>query len=110
MLTSIDQVALASYCQLVGRLAWAANQTRVRKRRIVETPNGHKQIHPALVYERQLIEQIKSLASEFGLTPASRERVRDLTPLGGQGSGGSPNSVPENDGKTPITDRLGRPC
>jgi P27 family predicted phage terminase small subunit len=84
LLTIVDRVALASYCQ-----AWAelviATQLVTKEGRLI-TINlfnragefaGTKQVlHPAVKMQRDAFARVKAFIGEFGLTPASRTKVR----------------------------------
>lgn len=87
LLTRIDRAALAAYCQAWARWrqAEAAIAARIRSAReggdptgglVFETEKGYQGPIPELGIAKTAMAQIRAFGSEFGLTPASRSRVR----------------------------------
>ncbi len=105
LLASTDVPAFAALCVTYAELQWSAKQ---RQRWVKGSSNGT--LHPVNKYRLQVIEKLKMLCDQFGATPASRARVADLLPMT-PAAGSDPGPAPTGtDGKTEITDRLGRPC
>ncbi len=88
LLTIVDRVALASYCQ-----AWAelviATQLLSKEGRVVfsdiisrsgEYVGTKQALHPAVRMQRDAFARVKQFIGEFGLTPASRTKVRGEKP------------------------------
>lgn len=84
VLTVADGAALASYCTAVGELSEC---TRIieKEGRIIDKPvfdrNGQqvgtrKAVNPILAMQRDAFARVKQFISEFGLSPASRVRVK----------------------------------
>jgi P27 family predicted phage terminase small subunit len=51
-----------------------------REGEITKTPNGYRQQNPWLAIAVKCVSQLNGLASEFGITPSSRTRVRANPP------------------------------
>jgi P27 family predicted phage terminase small subunit len=73
MLTQVDAPSLAVYCQSISR--WAAAEADIRERGIIV--DGDR--NPAVNIAKDAWIIIQKFGSEFGLTPASRARLK-LTP------------------------------
>ena len=75
VLSEIDRAALAGYCVAYGR--WVEAEEQVAKLgTVVKTTNGNLIQNPYLsIANRALIDMAK-LATEFGMTPSSRSRVK----------------------------------
>ena len=75
LVTTIDTGALAMYCQAWGR--WLEAEEALRKYGVmVKSPNGLPMQSPYLAVANKAMEQMRSLLAEFGMSPASRTRVR----------------------------------
>jgi P27 family predicted phage terminase small subunit len=75
LLTYIDKAALAGYCQAWSR--WVEAEMILKKHGIlVKSPNGFPMQSPALAIANKAMEQIKEYLVEFGMSPASRTRVK----------------------------------
>lgn len=78
VLTEIDLTTLEMYCTIFDR--WVnAEQDVLREGYMMETPNGYQQQNPAMQVVNSCIKQLQSLAAEFGMTPATRARMRLIT-------------------------------
>ncbi|BBX73914.1 hypothetical protein MSHI_18200 [Mycobacterium shinjukuense] len=78
LLKSADSQVLACYCQVVADHA-AAVATLAAEGRVVANPTtGHQHPHPAVADARASRAQILQFAREFGLTPASEQRLAAL--------------------------------
>lgn len=71
ILTSVDTMSLASYCQAVAMLRRA--EANISERGMV-LEDGKP--NPSVGQANEAMRQIRSFASEFGLSPASRSRVK----------------------------------
>lgn len=86
LLSSVDLGVLASYCLSWAELTIAIETLKAEGRTIVAA-NGAMARHPQCVTVAQSIQQIRSLASELGLTPSARTRLgatgdkKDVDPL-----------------------------
>lgn len=75
LLTKVDRAALASYCQCWARLV-EAQAVLDREGLTFETSTGYIQQRPEVAMTHKLMALLKSFLIEFGLTPASRSRLR----------------------------------
>ena len=74
VLSEIDVMALAAYCQVYSR--WIEAEENVRKLgMIIKTKTGYPVINPYLAVANTCLKQMRGYLSEFGMTPASRSRV-----------------------------------
>jgi P27 family predicted phage terminase small subunit len=74
LVTEIDRPALALLCQAWGR--WVEAEDALKRYGVmVKSPAGFPMQSPYLAVANKAMEQMRSLLSEFGLTPASRTRV-----------------------------------
>ena len=75
VMTNLDSDALAMYCEAYSR--WVdANEHLKATGMIVRSPNGFPQQSPFLQVSNKAFEQMKSLLTEFGMTPSSRTKVQ----------------------------------
>jgi P27 family predicted phage terminase small subunit len=78
LITNVDIVALATYCDAYSDYVKCTKMI-AEEGLMVEYTNKaaetNKVPHPLLTKKKQLHEQMKSLAAEFGLTPASRAKL-----------------------------------
>lgn len=74
VLTVADRDVLLAYCQQVAihRRAGEVLATEGTFNRVL----GGTQPHPAIRVQKEAAAMIRSLASEFGLTPAARSRIK----------------------------------
>lgn len=74
LITVLDRGALAAYCQAWAR--WIEAEGELKKEgMIVYTEKGFPCQSPWLSIANEAIRQMKSMMTEFGLTPASRSRI-----------------------------------
>ncbi len=77
LLTSVDQVALAAYCQAYAR--WMAAEKFLTENGTTyasETKYGVTLLaRPEVAISQKALAQIRSFCTEFGLTPSSRGRM-----------------------------------
>lgn len=83
LLTVLDYEAFACYCQSVADYQRALDLGKGAKP-FVKTAKGYVMPHPAIALRNKALEQIRALATDFGLTPAGRVRVK-ATGEGGVG-------------------------
>jgi len=81
MLTNLDRAALAAYC---GAYAlWAEATEAIQKYgAMIKSPQGFPIQSPYLAIANRQAEIMMRIASEFGLTPASRGRISAPAPSG----------------------------
>lgn len=81
VLTRLDRAALAGYCAAFARWHEAEDQLAASGGLVVKAPSGYPMQNPYLAISNRALEDIRKFAAEFGMTPASRTRVRpDDTP------------------------------
>lgn len=73
ILTETDMATVESYCLAVGTVR-RAQATIAREGDTVETAQGSKR-HPAFTTMTQMMAEMRRLAAELGLTPASRNKA-----------------------------------
>jgi len=79
LLTYIDKAALAAYCQAWSR--WVNAEELLKKHGVLaKSPNGYFMQSPLLAIANRAMEQMKSYLTEFGMTPASRTKVKTEKP------------------------------
>lgn len=79
VLAEIDTVALAAYCNAFAR--WREAEDKVAEEgMIVKAPSGYPIQSPYLAIANKALEQMHKLLIEFGMTPASRTKVKSDTP------------------------------
>ncbi|TVQ59904.1 MAG: phage terminase small subunit P27 family [Phycisphaerales bacterium] len=74
LVTTIDRAALAAYCQLYARWAFAEKHLQDQGY-VIETPNGMQMPSPYVSISSKALEQMKAYMVEFGMTPSARTRV-----------------------------------
>jgi len=74
LLTVIDVMPLASYCQSVSNLQ-AAQRVLKAKGMTIRCPSGYVQQRPEVAISQRERQLIKAFCQEFGLTPSSRSRM-----------------------------------
>ena len=78
VLTNNDVTNFAGYCEAYAR--WRESEEFINQHGVmVKTPSGYLQQVPQVSIALQSLKQMQSLASEFGLTPASRSRLFAMT-------------------------------
>lgn len=77
--TEADRGALAAYCVAYSRWVTAEREL-VELGPIIKSPADYPIVNPWLSVANKAMEQMKALGSEFGLTPASRTRIRTPEP------------------------------
>src|SRR5262245_25415667 len=75
VLTRMDAVALALYCETFARWKHANDQV-FRFGTVIKSPNGYPMQSPWLQISNKAHEQMVRLLVEFGMTPSSRTRLK----------------------------------
>lgn len=74
LLSQADYMAFVALCQTWA--IWISCQRFLKKSGMTfSTPNGYVQQRPEVSISHKVLDQLKSLLTEFGLTPASRSRI-----------------------------------
>ena len=75
LLTTVDQTALAAYCDCYA--TWrAACEDVVRQGITVCNADGVDIKNPAVTVREKALEQMRQYMAEFGMTPSSRSRIK----------------------------------
>ncbi len=88
ILTEIDRAVLAAYCQAYGR--WSEAEQKLKDHGVLiksKSPNGFPIHSPYLSIANKALQQMVSLAAEFGMTPSARTRIHADPPGEGKRSG-----------------------
>ena len=116
LISKLDRASLALYCQAYARWVWAERQLQRAQALAAEktadaeargetyaggdgytlaTPGGHMTYSPHWVIANKAMEQVNRFLAEFGMSPASRNRVNpsnlrqaDMFDDGDQAAGG----------------------
>jgi P27 family predicted phage terminase small subunit len=84
LLTVVDRVALAGYCQAYAR--WREAEEFITKHgSIFKTPSGYIQQVPQVSIAQKNLLIVKGFCAEFGLTPSARSRINVNTDDGTKG-------------------------
>lgn len=75
VLTALDLTTLEMYCTVYARWINAERMLQPGEE-VAETPNGFQQQSAWLLVVNNCIKQMQSLCAEFGMTPATRARIR----------------------------------
>ena len=79
ILTNLDRAALAAYCGAYAM--WAEATEAIQKYgSMVKSPSGYPVQSPYVAIANRQTEIMMRIASEFGLTPASRSRISAPAP------------------------------
>ena len=77
LVSDLDLAAFSAYCTAYGR--WVeAEEVLKRHGVMLRSPNGFPVQSPYLAVANRAMEQMRSLLSEFGMSPASRSRVAGM--------------------------------
>lgn len=77
LVSDIDLAAFAAYCTAYGR--WVEAEQALKNYGVMlKSPGGFPVQSPYLAVANKAMEQMRSLLSEFGMSPASRSRVGGL--------------------------------
>lgn len=79
VLTPVDAMTLAAYCQTYSQ--WKQAEQRVRADGLmIDGPRGNPTLHPCARHAVTLLAELRRVAGEFGFTPAARARVEAAPP------------------------------
>ncbi|MCP3904777.1 MAG: phage terminase small subunit P27 family [Planctomycetes bacterium] len=92
----VNRAALACYCTAWSDFHWASSELKRIKGKTYKTPSGQIKIHPAYQIQSRAMEQIRSFASEFGMTPSSIARVQATFP----------DATPAENSEDAVADRI----
>lgn len=81
LVTTIDRSALAAYC-VAFSTAKSAEEIIQREGLTFTMENGYTQQHPAVGIRNNALEMMRKFMAEFGMTPASRSKIKLETPDG----------------------------
>ena len=74
LISDLDRSAFAAYCTAYGR--WIETEDALRTYGVmIKSPNGFPMQSPYLSVANKAMEQMRSLLSEFGMSPATRTKV-----------------------------------
>jgi P27 family predicted phage terminase small subunit len=79
LLSELDGNALAAYCVVFAEWRTAARQAR--RMPTVVGPNGFLMASPFVAQARQALALLRSLMTDFGMTPSARARVTKIAAL-----------------------------
>lgn len=74
LMTELDDMALSMLCQGWAEYLEATDQVK-KSGILVKSPNGFPVLNPYLIVANQALKKVRSLLSEFGMTPGSRSRI-----------------------------------
>lgn len=74
LLRSLDVDALGLYCELYERRVKAEAMIK-RLGMTSKTPNGYRMLNPLMRLSAQCLKDMKSILTEFGMTPSSRRGI-----------------------------------
>jgi len=77
LITEADRTALALYCQAFEKW-WEAARHLKEEGSIIKAPSGYPIINPWESIEKNAKAEMRSLISEFGMTPASRSKLKPI--------------------------------
>lgn len=75
LLTIVDRAALTGYCQSWARYRQAEDILNKKGFTLI-TGQGTEIQRPEVAISRNMLQQIRAFAAEFGLTPSSRGRIQ----------------------------------
>ena len=74
LISELDRPAFAAFCTAWAR--WVEAEEALQTHGIlIKSPGGYPMQSPYLAVANKAMEQVRSLLSEFGMSPASRSRV-----------------------------------
>jgi P27 family predicted phage terminase small subunit len=75
VLTKVDTGVLALYCQAFGQ--WVDAQKKLKRGQpVITNSRGDEVVSPWVRISNMAVQQMVKLASELGITPASRSRIK----------------------------------
>ena len=104
LIAKIDRAMLGVYCIAYSRAVYAEKKIQEDKdgNLIQSSGSGYQQIGPWLQIYNRAVEQMKSAAAEFGMTPSARVRVNPAPQMDMFGNNGS-DEKPKASGKKTAT-------
>jgi P27 family predicted phage terminase small subunit len=75
-----DRACLVAYCETWATYVAALHQVRTEGLMLVNPTSGRAHKHPSAAVAETAATQLKALAAEFGLTPATEQRLSPTTP------------------------------
>lgn len=75
ILTRVDRAALAAYCAAWGRWVEAEEHLKLEPM-VFKAPSGYPVLSPWWSVANKAMDQMKAFLTEFGLSPASRTRIK----------------------------------
>ena len=85
-----DRAALTVFCETWSRFVAAVKLYRAEGMVLVNPHSGRAHKHPAVGVAEVAATQLRAYAAEFGLTPATEQRIGVVTTDDGVGSGFDP--------------------
>lgn len=78
LLSDLDLVALQAYCRVYARWLQAERALDLEDSLVFRTSTGYEAQNAHLSIINSCLKQMQSLMAEFGMTPATRERLKAL--------------------------------
>ena len=78
LLSDLDTVALEAYCRVYARWLQAERALDLEDSLVFRTSTGYEAQNAHLSIINSCLKQMQSLMAEFGMTPATRERLKAL--------------------------------
>ncbi len=79
IISKVDRAALTAYCMAWGQLVQASNKLKKEGEVIISDKGGMYQ-NPWVAIRNRAMDQVVKISAEFGMTPASRARVKTEEP------------------------------
>src|SRR5215469_3421102 len=74
VLARIDGPMLAAYCEAFAQ--WRKAQDMLKLGHVLKTATGYPVLSPYFVVAERSLKTMRAIATEFGMTPSSRSRLR----------------------------------
>jgi P27 family predicted phage terminase small subunit len=78
LLSDLDLTALEMYCRVYARWLDAEHRLECKESLVFRTKTGYEAQSAYLSIINQCLKQMQSLMAEFGMTPATRARMKDI--------------------------------
>lgn len=78
LLSDLDLTALEAYCRVYARWLEAENALSLKDSLVFRTKTGYESQSAYLNIINMCLKQMQSFMAEFGMTPATRERLKSL--------------------------------
>lgn len=79
IVSKLDRACLAGYCDAYATWAEASKQLQ-EFGTVFKAPSGYPMASPYLAIRNTALDQMRAFLTEFGMSPASRSRVRTANP------------------------------